>query len=131
MNFFKRILLVVRPGLLSLVVLAIAPAIIEAAGIAFRNDCPYPVYVQGSTIVNGQPRRGPLLLIKPGQTVWDVNLTKGSRTIAVYTTANQKLFMDTRVFPGTDQFYTVVPVAVPRGQPPRCDLKEMLPPPAK
>jgi len=118
-------------ALLCLLVLALAPAVAGAAGIGFRNDAPYPIYVQGSFIANGQIRRGPLLLIKPGQTVWDVNLTKGNRTITIYGTANQKLFQDNRAFPGNDQFYSVVPVLVPHGQPPRVDLKEMPLPPAK
>jgi hypothetical protein len=118
-------------AVLALLAIALLPAVVQAAGIGFRNDCRYPVYVQGSAIINGQIKRGPLLLIKPGQTAWDVNLTKGNHTIAVYSTANQRLFQDTHLFQGTDKFYSIVEVMVPRGQPPRCDLKEMLPPPVK
>jgi hypothetical protein len=111
--------------------LALLPVAAEAAGIGFRNDAPYPVYVQSSIVVNGQIKRGPLLLIKPGQTVWDVNLMKGNITISVYNTANQKLYQDVRVFQGNDQLHAVVPMLVPPRQPPRVDLKELPLPPMR
>ena len=105
--------------------------LVEAAGFGFRNDTPYPIYVQGSAVANGQIQRGPLLLIKPGQIAWDINLMQGNRTITIYSTANQKLFQDLRMFQGKDQFYSVVPLSAPRGQAPRVDLKELPLPPAK
>jgi hypothetical protein len=105
--------------------LALVPAASEASGICFRNDTPVPVYVQTSTFVNGQIRRGPPIFLKPGQTAWDVNLMKGNLTIAVYTTGNLKLFQETRLFPGHDLSFSILPVIVPRGQPPRADLREL------
>jgi hypothetical protein len=120
-----------RQAVLGLLAMLLVPALVEAAGIGFRNDTPYPIYVQGSFIANGQIQRGPLILIKPGQTGWDVNLLKGNRTITIYNPSNQKLYQDIRVFQGKDQFYSVAPVPVLRGQPPRVDLKEMPLPPAK
>jgi hypothetical protein len=114
-----------RHAILGLLAIALVPTIAEAAGIGFRNDTPFPIYVQGSIIANGQIKRGPLLLIKPGQAYWDVNLTMGNRTISIYSLANQKLFEDTRAFQGKDQFYAVIPVPTLRGQPPRVDLKEL------
>jgi hypothetical protein len=131
MGRLKQHLRNARQALLAVLAFALVPAALEAAGIGFRNDTPYPIYVQGSVTVNGQIKRGPLLLIKPGQIGWDVNLTKGNHTITIYSTSNQKLFQDAHVFPGNDQFYSIMPVLVPRGQPPRVDLKEMPVPPAK
>jgi hypothetical protein len=114
-----------------LLALLLVPALVEASGIGFRNDTPYPIYVQGSLLANGQIQRGPLILIKSGQTGWDVNLLKGNRTITIYSPSNQKLYQDIRVFQGKDQFYSVVPAPILRGQPPRVDLKEIPLPPAK
>ncbi len=112
-------------------VFALVPAVSLASGIGYRNDSPYPVYVQSSVIVNGQISRGPLLLIKPGHVAWDVNLMKGNITITVYGTANQKLYQDVRTFQGKDQFHAIVPMMMPRGQPARVDLKELPLPPQK
>jgi hypothetical protein len=109
-------------ALLALVVLTLVPAALEASGFGFRNDTPYPIYVQGATIVGKQIQRGPLLCIKPGCIAWDVNLMKGNRTITVYDAANRKLFQDVRIFSGDDQFFAVVPLPVQRGQPPRVNL---------
>jgi hypothetical protein len=120
-----------RRVVLGSLAILVVPTLAAAAGIGFRNDTPYPIYVQGSLIANGQIQRGPLILIKPGQTGWDVNLLMGNRTISIYSPSNQKLYQDIRVFQGKDQFYSVVPVPVLRGQPPRVDLKEMPLPPAK
>jgi hypothetical protein len=127
----NRVLTNTRRAVLGMLVVLLVPALAAAAGIGFRNDTPYPIYVQGSFVANGQIQRGPLILIKPGQTGWDVNLLMGNRTITIYSPSNQKLYQDMRVFHGKDQFYSVVPAPVFRGQPQRVDLKEMPLPPAK
>jgi hypothetical protein len=106
-----------RFGLLALLALALAPAVLEAAGWGFRNDTSQPIYVQGSIVVNGQVKRGPLILIKPGQTAWDVNLPSGPRTITVYNSANQKLYQETRTFQGADVLFVVTSAAAVKGQP--------------
>ena len=122
----------VRRLIIAMGVVALVPATSQASGIGFRNDAPYPVYVQSSVVVNGQISRGPLLLIKPGHIAWDVNLMKGNITITVYSTGNQKLYQDVRAFQGTDQLHAIVPMMTPPRQPPRVDLKELtLPPPKK
>lgn len=131
MGRFKKHLRNARKGLLALALLVLVPAAVEAAGFGFRNDTQIPIYVQGSCTVNGQIQRGPLLYIKPGQTAWDVNLKNSTRTITIYDASNQKLFQDTLPFLGKDIFYSVVTVAVPRGQPPRVDLRLTQPPPGK
>src|SRR5215471_3732869 len=87
-------------AMLAMLVLALVPAVLEAAGIGFRNDTPHPIYVQGSSLVNGKVQRGPLLYLKPGETAYDVNLMKGPRTITVCNPANQKMFHDVRPFEG-------------------------------
>jgi len=130
MLWTKGYLRIALQTILGLLAIALLPTWVDAAGIGFRNDTTFPIYVQGSIIANGQIKRGPLLLIKPGQTYWDVNLPVGNRTISIYSLTNQKLFEDTRAFQGQDQFYGVVLVA-PRGQPSRVDLKELPVPRAK
>ena len=112
--------------LLAVVVLALVPAVLEAAGIGFRNDTNQVIYVQGASLGKGGPERGKLLVIKPGQTAWDVNLMKGVRTIAVYDAANRVLFLDSVNFDGaTDQFFSVQPVPPAPKMPPRVKLKEL------
>jgi hypothetical protein len=56
----------------------------EAAGIAFRNDLTVRVTVQGASSVNNVARRGPLLVIDPGKTLWDSNVPSGNREVIVY-----------------------------------------------
>ena len=80
---------------------------------------------RGTVVVNGKIRRGPLMYIKPGQTVWDVNLVMGARTVSIYSPNNLKLYENVHVFGGNDQFFSVAPIMVPNGQPPRADLKEL------
>jgi hypothetical protein len=112
-------------GLLAAILLALLPAAADAAGIGFRNDSMYPVYVQGSIVVNGKIRRGPLLYLRPGQTAWDVNLPAGPRTVSIFSVNNLKLYQDVLPFNGNDMFFSINPAMVPNGQPPRVDLKEM------
>jgi hypothetical protein len=76
-----------RKACLALLVLGVlggiaAPA--QAAGIAFRNDLNVRVMVQGASSVNNVARRGPLLVIDPGKTLWDSNVPTGNREIIVY-----------------------------------------------
>src|SRR5437763_434064 len=104
-------------GLLALCVIALIPAVGEASGMGFRNDTKAPIYVQCSSIEKGQVKRGPLILIKPGQTAWDVNVPNGSRTITIYNASNQKLLQETRLYQGTDMFFTILPAQVKTGQP--------------
>jgi hypothetical protein len=115
-------------GLIAAIVLVCVPAVVDAAGMGFRNDSIYPVYVQGSFVVNGQVRRGPLIYLRPGQTAWDVNLPVGPRTISVFSVNNVKLYQDTLLFNGNDVYFAINPVMVPNGQPPRVELKELPPP---
>jgi hypothetical protein len=113
--------------LLVLAGLGVAPMVAEAAGIGFKNDTNQMIYVQGCSIVNGKPVRGPLLQIPPGKTLWDLGLPKGDRLIKITNAANQTVFEELRFFDGTDTFYGVVPV-IYKG-PPKVFLdKRMLPP---
>ena len=127
MKLFKEQLRSARAALLAVAVVALMPAVLEAAGMAFRNDTPNPIYVQGSATVNGQIKRGPLLYIRPGQTVWDVNLPTGNRTLTVYNASNQVMFQDTRPFQGKDMAFRVMQ----RGQPPRVEIEILPVPPSK
>ena len=106
-----------RPGLIALVVFAKFPMAVEAAGIGYRNDTNYPVYVQGSIVINGKIRRGQLLFVRPGQTVWDVNLPTGLHTLSVYSPNNMKLYENVHPFSGTDLYFSIAPMMVPNGQP--------------
>ncbi|HYV35747.1 MAG TPA: hypothetical protein VE988_08590 [Gemmataceae bacterium] len=111
-----------RHGLLTLLAVALIPAASEAAGMGFRNNTAEPIYVQGSMVVNGQVKRGPLILIKPGQTAWDVNLPMGARTITIYNAANQKIYQEVRAFQGVDVLFVVTSMQL-KGQPQRIDLQ--------
>jgi hypothetical protein len=113
--------------LLALVVLGLAPVVVEAAGIGFRNETNQMIYVQGCSNINGKPVRGPLLQIPPGKILWDIGLMKGDRVIKITNAANQTLFEDVRFFDGNDTFYGVVPV-IYKGPPKVVLDKRMLPP---
>jgi hypothetical protein len=74
---------------LSVLVLVVVVAEVNAAGIRFRNDMKIPIIVQGTTVIKpGMARKGPPVLLKTGQTGWDPNLPVGNRLITIYD-ANQ------------------------------------------
>jgi hypothetical protein len=114
--------------LLALAVVVLAPLTVEAAGIGFKNDTNQMIYIQGCSIINGKPVRGPLLQIPPGKTLWDIGLMKGERHIKITNAANQVLFDAPCIFDGTDTFYGVIPV-VYKG-PPKVFLEKRPLPPA-
>src|SRR5262245_49336485 len=61
---------------------------VPPGAIAFRNDLPGPIVVQGTTIVNGVVRRGQPLLLPAGRVAGDFNLPPGPFLYSVYD-ANQ------------------------------------------
>jgi len=68
--------------------LAPAPAQGPLTSIAFRNETPVAVIVQGISIVNGMLRRGQPLLVVRGRAAGDFNVPAGLRVYSVYD-ANQ------------------------------------------
>lgn len=61
-----------------------ARAQLPTASIGFRNETNLPVVVQGTSLVNGMPRRGQPILIVPGKLGWDNNLPPGDRLYTIY-----------------------------------------------
>jgi hypothetical protein len=116
--------------LLVLAAFALVPAAVDASGIGFRNDTNQVLYVQGSYVTKAGVQRGSVLVIKPGQTVWDNNLKNGNRTITVCDGTNRVLLLDTVPFEGTtDQLFGVAPIQMPMKNGPRVKLN-VLPLPA-
>jgi hypothetical protein len=118
-------------ALLAVVAIAVVPAAVEAAGIGFRNDTNQVLYVQGSWVTKAGVQRGSVLVIKPGQTVWDNNLKNGNRTITICDGTNRVLLLDAVNFDGTnDQLFGVAPIQMPKQNGPRLKLNSLpLPPP--
>ena len=118
-------------ALLAVVAFALVPAAVEAAGIGFRNDTNQVLYVQGSWVTKAGVQRGSVLVIKPGQTVWDNNLKNGNRTITICDGTNRVLFADAVNFDGTnDQLFGVAAIQMPMKNGPRVKLNSLpLPPP--
>lgn len=83
----------------------------QAAGIGFRNELKFPVVVQGSSVVNGQVRRGFPIGIAPGKIAWDNKLPPGTRFISVYDGTmpnNPPILRDVPVpFQGMDLFFSI------------------------
>ena len=52
--------------------------------IAFRNETKTPVFVQGTSIIKGVPRRGQSLPVDSGKTTFDNNVPTGLRLINIY-----------------------------------------------
>jgi hypothetical protein len=117
--------------LLAVLVFAGATAAVDAAGIGFRNDTNQVLYVQGAWVTKAGVQRGSVLVIKPGQTVWDNNLKNGTRTITVCDGTNRTLLLDSVNFDGTtDQLFGVAPIQMPMKNGPRVKLNSLPLPPA-
>jgi hypothetical protein len=111
-------------ALLALAVFGALPEALHAAGTGFKNQLPIPIIIQGESIVNGALRRGPVLLIHPGKTVWDTNVPPGKRRVIVYEAnqPNRTLHQEFLLVENADQAFRVVPLPTPAGGPPRLKL---------
>jgi hypothetical protein len=56
----------------------VAHAQAGAVVVTFRNEMMTPVIVQGYTIINGMPKKGMALVVRPGKTVSDNNVPPGT-----------------------------------------------------
>jgi hypothetical protein len=63
------------------------------AAVAFRNEMKTPVIVQGTTIVNGMPKRGQALVIQPGQKQLEFNVPPGIRYYMVFDAARPSIVL--------------------------------------
>jgi hypothetical protein len=97
--------------LLLLLLAGVAPAQVVGQGLAFRNDLPGPVLVQGASVVNGMVRRGQPLLIAPGRTSYDANIPLGNRQITILDASqpNRLLLQQTILFTGGNQLLSIRP----------------------
>lgn len=115
-------------ALLAVVVLGLLPLASDASGIGFKNDTNQPLYIQGATTSNGQTKRGLLLVIPPGATKWDVNLSaKTLRVITITDASGRILYQDVKYFQGMDMLFSVAPLPPMPKTPPKVDLKGPLP----
>src|SRR4051812_18373440 len=83
----------------------------EAAKLAFRNDGPTPVIVQGTCLVRGVAIRGKPLLINAGQTAsWD-KMPAGTASIVVQDglLPARTLYQGSIVVATDDLYYAVLP----------------------
>ena len=96
-------------------------------GIAFKNEFPGPIIVQGTSKINNMVRNGQPILIQPGRVGWDLNVPPGPRLINIFD-ANQPqriLLQNKQVpFQNRDLYFSVLPI-----NPLRVDLKERPPGP--
>jgi hypothetical protein len=83
MNGYLKTLTRIGVSALALALFAGVPSAADAGSVGFRNDTKSRIIVQGQTIVNGMIRKGPLLVIDPGKTAWDLNVPPGPRTITI------------------------------------------------
>jgi hypothetical protein len=103
-------------------------AVVQASDVGFYNNCDYPIWVQGTTMVKGQPQRGPLMKIMPHATAWDKNVPAGDRIIVVYDRANQILCQETRAVAAKGNVFQWV-VPAPQNGKGHCNMID--PPPPK
>ncbi len=118
-------------ALLVVAAFAGASAAVEASGIGFRNDTNQVLYIQGSWVTRAGVQRGSVLVVKPGQTVWDTNLKNGTRTVTICDGTNRTLLLDSVNFDGaTDQLFGVSAIPMPMKNGPRVKLNVLpVPPP--
>ena len=111
MNGFWKILSKIGVGLLTLALLAAAPQAADAANVGFRNDTKSRILVQGQTVINGQVRKGPLLVIEPGKTACDLNVPPGLRqyTICDGFQTTRMLYRDSVQVGNQNLLYSVQP----------------------
>jgi hypothetical protein len=98
-------------GGLTLLALGLCSIPAEAAKLAFRNDGPTPVIVQGTCLVKGSVVRGKPLLINPGQTAnWD-RMPAGTASVTVQDgrLPARTLYQGSIVVDTDDLYYAVQP----------------------
>jgi hypothetical protein len=61
--------------------------------VGFRNETKFPIIVQGSTMVNGMPKRGQLIQIAPGKIGAENNVPAGDRVYTVYDGQGQQVYI--------------------------------------
>jgi len=118
-----------RPVLLALLVLLLAPMLADAESILIRNECPIPVVVQVSSVFRGALRRDSPQLLKPAEVGMGVQLP-GNKIINVHDARNPNriLFQITIPAQNEDQYFGIVPiVGDPLGRV-RLELRRPFPP---
>jgi hypothetical protein len=114
--------------LLAVLIVCSVPALANAESLYFRNECKYPVVVQGVSIVRGVLRRDRPYMLKPGDSTPGIMLP-GDKIITVYDAKvpNRVLFQGAISAGAKDQYFGIVPDKMPprvrmeRRQPPRDD----------
>jgi len=106
MRSYLRGLSMAGSGMLAFLLLGVFPVTADAAKVAFRNDGPTPIVVQGTIVVRGQVQRGKALQIQPGQSASYDQMPAGNASITVYdaTQPNRVLFQGPLTV-GTDNLY--------------------------
>jgi len=114
MNMSSQRKLLTGLGLSVLVVLLCAalPNTAHATGVGFYNNTKSRILVQGHSIVKGMIRKGPVLVVYPGKTVYDIYVPVGPRTITIADGLNPNQILYNNVMPigPVDVLFVVQPL---------------------
>ena len=83
MNRQRKLLTRIGVSVLALALFLVVPNTAQATGIGFYNNTRSRILVQGYSIVNRMIRKGPVLVIDPGRTVFSIYVPQGFRTITI------------------------------------------------
>jgi len=99
----------IRPPLLALLLLCLAPAFAGAETFYIRNDSNIPVVVQAGSVVRGVLRRVPPCQLKPGEVAPAIQLP-GNKIITIYDarTPNRLLYQNAHPATTDDQYFGIV-----------------------
>jgi hypothetical protein len=109
MNGQLRLLGQVRPLLLTLLMLGLAPTLVGAETVLIRNECPIPLGVQVGSVFKGVLRRDPPQVLKANEIGTGVQLP-GNKIINVLDprNPNRVLFQVTVPEKNEDQHFGIV-----------------------
>jgi hypothetical protein len=113
MNGQRKLLTRIGAGVLALALLAVVPNTAHATGMGFCNNTKSRILVQGYSIVNRMIRKGPVLVVDPGKTVYDIYVPPMTpRTITIADGLNPNRILYNGVIPvGTvDMLFSVQPL---------------------
>jgi hypothetical protein len=97
-------------SVLAVGLLAALPLRARAEGIAFHNQLPVGIIVQGSSVVGNMLRNGAPFAVNSGRVGWDLRLPPGVRHISIYdANTRRQLHFERIPFNGQDIHLLVQP----------------------
>ncbi len=96
-------------GALAVLALAALPAVADAAWLGFRNDTPYVLIVQGTSVVNNTVRQGKRHVLQPGEVGWDLITLPGNKLFVIADAKQPTRVLHQAIVPfaGPDQFFSI------------------------